>query len=41
MGCEKMLEIQVVGLKKVYKFVIEHLFDRNNSFYIKIENIIK
>ena len=41
MGCEKMLQIKVAVLKKLYKFHIEHFLIGIVVFLINIKNAIK
>ena len=41
MGCDKMLQIKVVDLKKVQKFAIEYFLIGIIVFLINIENTIK
>ena len=41
MECEKMLQIKVVIIKKLYKFHIEHFLIGIIVFFINIKNAIK
>ena len=41
MGCEKMLQIKVVIIEKLYKFYIEHFLIKSTVFVLIVINFIK